>query len=203
MTFDLNAVPPNARSKAQIDAHREIYARTQDVCRVHNPTETDYVIHNDRRFANEKYLVPNINKDIGFGKGNNDVPRFIAKRYIENMGMEIINKKIKEDWDVKKLAFRLEERGQMEERLALRSNDPKLWNEITPKLFLGVVKRYQEEIMEEPEQKPQRKEYASPADEAMDRLGINDMEIGVSSSTPAEAQPDINQAQNNFINQIQ
>ena len=117
--FDLNAIPANARSKASIEAHKELYARTQDIIRVHNPTNKDFVVYNDRRFANERYVIPNKDKDIGYGKGNNDVLRFIVQRFVDKLGMEIISKKIAEDWEKKKLKFRIEERGQMEERLAL------------------------------------------------------------------------------------
>lgn len=177
--FDLNAVPPNNRNKAAIEAHKELYARTQDVVRVHNPTDTDFIVYNDRRFANERYVVPNKNRDVGFGKGNNDVLRFIALRYVDKMGMEMIAKIIADDWEKKKLKFRIEERGVMEERLALRSSDPKLWEQVTKQLWIGVVKRYQGEMIDEPEVKGPRKDYASPAEETLDRLNMVDSEIGV------------------------
>lgn len=175
--FDINAIPPNARSKQSIAAHLELYNRTQDIIRVHNPTENDFIVYNDRRFANERYVIPNKDKDIGYGKGNNDVPRFIAQRFVDKLGIEMISKIIAEDWDKKKLKFRIEERGQMEERLALRSSDPKLWEDVTKKLWIGVVKRYQGDMIEEPEAKAPRKQYSSPAEETLDRLGINDIEI--------------------------
>lgn len=177
MAFDMNAIPANNRNKQSIAAHLEIYERTQDIIRVHNPTDKDFIVYNDRRFANERYVIPNSNKDIGFGKGNNDVLRFIAQRFVDKLGMEMISKIITDDWEKKKLKFRIEERGQMEERLALKSSDPKLWEDITKKLWIGVVKRYQGEMIEEPEAKAPRKEYSSSAEEALDRLGMVDMEI--------------------------
>jgi hypothetical protein len=177
MAFDLNSVPPNARSKQSIAAHLEIYERTQDVIRVHNPTDKDFIVYNDRRFANERYVIPNKDKDIGYGKGNNDVLRFIAQRFVDKLGNEMIAKIIADDWAKKKGKFRLEEQGQMEERLALRSSDPKLWEDITKKLWIGVVKRYQGEMIDEPEAKGPRKEYTSSSEEALDRLGMTDMEI--------------------------
>ena len=65
----------------------------------------------------------------------------------------------------------------MEERLALRSSDPKMWEDVTKQLWIGVVKRYQSDMIEEPEAKAPRKDYSSAADEAIDRLGLMDMEI--------------------------
>ena len=177
MSFDLNAIPPQGRNKNSIAAHLSLYERTQDIIRVHNPTENDFIVYNDKRFANEKYVIPAVTKNIGYGAGNNDVLRFIAQRFVDKLGMEIISKKIAEDWDKKKLKFRIEERGQMEERLALRSSDPKMWEDVTKQLWIGVVKRYQSEMIEEPEAKAPRKDYSSHAEETLDRLGMNDIEI--------------------------
>ena len=175
--FDLNSIPAQHRNKASIQAHLSIYERTQDIIRVHNPTENDFIVYNDKHFANEKYVIPAVTKNIGYGAGNNDVLRFIAQRFVDKLGMEIISKKIAEDWDKKKLKFRIEERGQMEERLALRSSDPKMWEDVTKQLWIGVVKRYQSEMIEEPEAKAPRKDYSSHAEETLDRLGMNDIEI--------------------------
>lgn len=202
MAFEINQIPPNARSKTSIAAHLELYSRTQDIIRVHNPTDKDFIVYNDRRFANERYVIPNKDKDIGYGKGNNDVLRFIALRFVDKLGMEMISKIIAEDWEKKKLKFRIEERGVMEERLALRSNDPKLWEEITKKLWIGVVKRYQGDMIEEPEAKAPRKEYSSAAEETLDRLEMVDTEIE-KPQTPAIVQSEVNTKKQNFIDQIQ
>lgn len=188
MSFDMGPIPAASRSRKAIAAHLELYNRTQDVVRVHNPTDEDFIVHNDRRFSNEMYSIPNVNKDIGFGKGNNDVPRFIGMRFVDKLGMEMIAKLIKDDWDKKKGKFRLEEQGQMEERLALKSTDLKLWEDVTKKLWLGVVKRYQGEMIEDPEPIAPRKEYGSAAEEALDRLEMQDAEIGLPQGQPAALQ---------------
>ena len=109
MSFTIDQIPPQSRNKASIAAHKELYDRTQDIIRVHNPTDKDFIVYNDRRFSNERYVIPNKDKDIGFGKGNNDVLRFIAQRFVDKLGMEMIAKIIKDDWDKKKGKFRLEE----------------------------------------------------------------------------------------------
>lgn len=198
MGFDINAIPGASRNRTSIAAHVEIYNRTQDVIRVHNPTSSDFIVYNDRRFANERYVIPNKDKDIGYGKGNNDVLRFIAQRFVDKLGMEMISKIIADDWDKKKLKFRIEERGQMEERLALKSSDPKLWEDITKKLWIGVVKRYQGDMIEEPEERKPRKEYSSSSEEALDRLGMVDMEI----ERPVQEQPTEVTAKDKFAESI-
>lgn len=198
MAFDINVIPPDSRNKASVSAHLEMYARTQDIIRVHNPTDEDFIVYNDRKVSNERYVIPNSSKNIGYGEGNNDVPRYIALRFVDKLGMEIINKKIQEDWSKKKGKFRLEEQGQMEERLALKSSDPKLWDDVTKELWIGVVKRYQSDMLDVPEQREERKEYGSTAEETLDRLGLVDSEIGVDIQGET-SQEDV---KNKFLEQI-
>jgi len=202
MSFTIDVIPPSARNAKSIAAHKELYDRTMDVIRVHNPTDNDFVVYNDRRFSNETYVIPNKNKDIGYGKGNNDVVRYIAQRYVDKMGMEMINDKIKKDWDKKKMAYRLEERGQMEERYALKSSDPKLWDEVIKELWIGVVKRYQSDVFEEPEPMTPRKEYGSSAEEALDRLRLVDSEIGVQTDLETSTSQ-LDKNKQDFIESIQ
>lgn len=202
MSFTIDVIPPSARNAKSIAAHKELYDRTMDVIRVHNPTDNDFAVYNDRRFSNETYVIPNKNKDIGYGKGNNDVVRYIAQRYVDKMGMEMINDKIKKDWDKKKMAYRLEERGQMEERYALKSNDPKLWDEVIKELWIGVVKRYQSDVFEESEPMTPRKEYGSSAEEALDRLRLVDSEIGVQTDLETSTSQ-LDKNKQDFIESIQ
>lgn len=201
MSFNINAIPADARNKVQIQAHLELYNRTQDVIRVHNPTSEDFIVHHDRKVSNEQYRIPAKDKDIGFGKGNNDVPRYIALHYINKMGMEIISKQIKEDWEKKKGKFRLEEQGMMEERLALRSNDPELWKKVSKELWLGVVRRYQGESYDDPEPVQERKDYGSMAEAAINELNMFDQEVGVA-STSEHTEPS-SSLKDDFINQAQ
>ncbi len=204
--LDLNAIPPAARNKNQIALHLELYNRSMDTIRVHNPTNKDYYVYNNKMVAKETYIVPANTRDLGYGKGNNDVPRFIADRYLEHMGLDMIHKKIEADWDKKKMQFRLEERGDMEGKLALRSSDPKLWDEVTPILWKGVISRYQSEAYDEPQEKPERKEYSSPAEEALDRLGLKDTDMGVSTEVSEllnNDTRDLEHKKDQFIDSIQ
>lgn len=176
MAFDLNAVPPGDRSPAQMTAHLEMYKRSMDTIRVHNPTDEDYIVYNDRKVTNEQYVIPNKNRDVGYGKGNMHVFRYIADRYVNKMGTKMIMQIAKEDWDKQKLKYRREEWGTYEERLAIKPNDPKQWEKIAPQLFLGVVSRYQMNEPEPLEQTPE-KSYNSRAEAALERLGIADQQI--------------------------
>lgn len=192
MPFNINPIPPGDRSKTHVAAHLELYKESLDTIRVHNPSDEDFTVYWDRMQSNEQYVIPNKNRDIGMGKGNADVPRYVANSYIDRMGSKMIQAISKEDWDKQKQNYRREEQGVYEERLAIRINDPKQWDKVLPQLWVGVVKRYQ---MNEPEPAPeQQKNVAnvSRSQAALERLGINDMEIGI-----------IEDAKNDFINQIQ
>lgn len=191
--FDINAIPPSNRSKEQVQAHLEIYKKTQDIVRVHNPTQEDFIVYNDRMVTNEQWLIPNKDRDMGKGKGNVDVPRYIALRYLNQMGTKLIGEKSKREWDKIKGQYRADERGQMEGRLAIRLNDKKEWEKITPKLWLGVVKKFQEgniSVMQEVEPK---KQTFSRGEAALEELDIIDRELETG---------DVEQSKNEFINKI-
>lgn len=175
MPFNLNSVPAEGRTQAQIQAHMDLYNRSQDICLIHNPDDTDYQFFYNRQFNPNPYIVPNKNKDIGFGKGNLEIRRYLANVYVEKKGEQMINAISKADWDKKKESYRLEERGTMEERLALRTNNKELWKKIVPQLFLGVVRRTEEELGTGqliPEKTVDHT--LSNAEQIMDSLGLND-----------------------------
>lgn len=197
MVFDINAVPPVDRNPKNMAAHLEMYRRSQDTCRVHNPTDEDFTIYNDRMVSNEQYTIPNKNRDIGRGPGNIDVPRYIAMSYVEKMGIRIISEISKKDWDEKKKQYRQDEWGEKEERLAIRLNDTRQWEKITPILFKGVVSRYQDNIQDIQNTTEPAKRYNSLAEEMLDKLNLGDQEIGIQ-----QAPEDIEQKKQNLINQL-
>ena len=203
MPFNLNSVPVEGRTPAQIKAHLDLYNRSQDICLVHNPDDTEYTFFYNRRFNPNPYIVRAKDKDIGFGPGNLQIRRYLAKIYVEKKGEQMINAISKADWDEKKLNYRLEERGQMEERLALRTNNKELWRKITPKLFLGVVSRTEEELgtgTVEPEK--QVDNTMSNAAQIMEELGLNDKEISQAHEAQQTEISDEDQRKQDLINAI-
>ena len=136
---------------------REMYARSFDTIRVHNPTNTDFVEWYDKYGdSRQKYTVPHRAKNIGLGAGNNDLPRYLAERYAEKMIIHLINKKSHEEWEEVKKNYRVDERSGYEEKYALRTNNRELWKEYFPKLWLGVIEKYGGEELPDP-QEPQKK----------------------------------------------
>lgn len=187
----MNSIPMEGRTKEQIQAHMDLYNESQDVWLIHNPDENDYEFYYNRRFEPTPYIVPNCNKDVGFGKGNLEIRFYLAKVYVEKKGEQMILAISKADWDEKKLAYRLEERGQMEERLALRVTNKELWRRITPKLIIGRVRRNMEGagmgtvITEKPIDTS-----LSNVEQIMESLGLKDKDI---SSAHDSQQQDISE----------
>ncbi len=179
MSFDLNAVPASERSKTHIAAHVEMYNKSMDTVRIHNPTNEDYTIFNDKKFSNERWVVPHQGKDVGFGYGNLDVPRYIADRFINKMGTEMIRKISREKWEKDKKKYRLEERGMMEQQLAIKINDKQQWDKIVPVMFVGVVKKHQEANYEEEIEQERPEPTFSKAEASLQRLGLTDEQIDI------------------------
>lgn len=182
--FNLNNIPQDGRTPAQMKAHLDLYNRSQDVCLIHNPDEEDYSFFYNRRFNTQPYIVPGKNKDLGFGKGNLEIRRYLADVYLEKKGEQMINIISKADWEKKKVEYRLEERGQMEERLALRVTNKEIWKKIVPQLFLGVVRRSEEgmgvgQVITEKEVD----QTLSSAQQVMEQLGLNDREISLATES--------------------
>lgn len=187
MPFNLNSVPAEGRTPELIKAHLDLYNKSQDICLVQNPDVEDFTFFYNRRFNPNPYVIPGKNKDIGFGPGRLEIRRYLAMIYVEKKGELMIKAISKADWDKKKENYRLEERGQMEERLALRTNNQELWKAITPKLFIGVVRRSTEEIgtgefMEEKPIDPN----LSNAEQVMEQLGLTDKELNLAHETHNE-----------------
>ena len=129
----------------------EMYKRSLDTVMVHNTTESDFVLVYDKAMTNTKYLVPHRLKDLGHGKGNMMMPRYLAEMYVEKMIVQLISKKAEDLWEKEKTKYRIEERSKFEEKYALRTNNKELWAEYYPKLWLGVVQKYGGDDIQEPE----------------------------------------------------
>jgi len=133
---------------------RERRMRSLDIIKVHNPTSEDFVFWDDKYGpARQRVIVPKIQKDLGKGKGNNDVPRYLAQRYVKKMIEQMINKMAQKQWDKRKPEIRMlpkAEQLHIQETELVRTNDKKTWGELFPKLWLGVVQKYGGESIADP-----------------------------------------------------
>lgn len=171
-------------SKAQ---HRELRARSLDVIKVHNPTQDDYIMWNDKYGPSaEKVLIPNVKKDIGFGNGNNHLPRFLAKRYCRAMVEKIITKIADDAWEKKKKEYRtLDETIQHADKVGIRTNDRKLWEEWTPKIWLGTVEKFGGEALPDPPD-PIIRDSGDPMSDTFKGMGLDEKEYEPTTETVDE-----------------
>jgi hypothetical protein len=70
---------------------RELARRSHDIILVHNPTNEDFFIKWD---AYQHGPVPNKNKDVGHGKGNLGLERYLGMKYIKDMTDKILQDRI-------------------------------------------------------------------------------------------------------------
>lgn len=127
----------------------EEYARTQTArmlatIMVYNPTSEDVVFWTDKYGTQAaKTMVPKAQKDIGFGKGKMEMPRYKAERYTEDMITKLINKYSDAKWAKDKQVYRTrDEVLQHAESEQIRTNDATLWAEWFPKIWLGKVRDF-------------------------------------------------------------
>ena len=196
--FDVRVIPPSSRSSGALAQHRELWRERNDIWRVYNPTNKDYVIwfdHNPNG-QNEKYVIPSKDKDIGHGKGMQDVPKYCMEYYQTQMGTLLFDELSKANWDKRRLEFREEDRMAMQEKYAMTiKNSGPVWDEIMKTLIKGVVKRWQSDL--EPEELDSTQESSTalltPGEDAIRRLGLDSVILEDSK---------VSDAKQDFINQI-
>jgi len=185
-SFNQQAIPATDRTPEKLQVHIEMFKSTQDIIRVHNPTDKIFTVYNDRMVMKEEFQIPDKDSDIGVGKGNLDVPRYIAKRYLEKMGSKLIIEKSRAEWALIREKYRADERGTVEERVALKINNKEEWKKITPILWLGVISRYQVgSVITEEAAPKERKAYTSKSEAALSELGLDDAEFGIDNKATA------------------
>lgn len=167
----------------------EMVAKSLDTIRVHNPTLEDFVIWNNRSQTNgipaQKWTIPSVNKDVGYGKGNLDLPRFAAKKYIKGMTTLIINREWEVEWEKLKKKYRRDEWERVEQRMTPKTNDLKKMEEILPTLWVGLV--HEQEIPEDALEDNRVEQPKSGLEGLMDKMGLNQKIIESTKEEFAEA----------------
>ena len=142
---------PIVRSTEDETLHREMERISLDWVMIQNPTDEDFYIEWAAKDGRPwKYLVPNKNKDIGWGKGKLEVQRYLAIWYCKHMKDKILNERGLVEGE-KLLALR-REKGQpeltkYEEQKTIwdkspRTNSEKELAALYPILFLGITREF-------------------------------------------------------------
>lgn len=167
---------PTIRSTEDEAFHQELERVSLDWCMVYNPTDEDFYIEwNNAQGRPWRYLVPNKNKDIGWGKGKLEVQRYLAIWYCEHMKDKIVNDKgLKE---AEKVLAARREKGQpdltkFEEQTQVWGKTPRTTSEqelstLYPILFLGISREFG---MDYAPANQQNVDIASPSEKALEAL---------------------------------
>lgn len=132
---------------------REMERRSLDTFMVYNPTDEDYMLEWDRRYTR----IPNKNKNLGFGNGKMELPRYQMEKYAREMKDKLINKEADQQLQALKekmmkagvqdvvLNANLElERGRMS-----RTDNQELIEKWYKVVILGLVREYGMDLPDE------------------------------------------------------
>lgn len=148
------------RKKSEV-IKREMERRANDEILIYNPTHEPYQI----KFGGYTHTVPEAKHDTGYGQGLLVVPRYLAMNYCKHMIDQLILHEsaliIADARRRYKGSFFPEE----EERLALRTNNPKLRKKYLTQIWKGVKRKFGlDEVPEDLGNKPPDKR---PMDEQL------------------------------------
>lgn len=127
---------------------REMYRQSEDMIRVFNPTNSDYIVLWDKW----QHIVPAQNKDIGWGKGQKSVKRYIASKYYKEMGQKLFDLQVSDaifETNEKRRALGQEEleknyfdRGQYMLEAKMQGGKEEFMAKILDILILGVDEEF-------------------------------------------------------------
>jgi hypothetical protein len=174
---------------------REMERKSLDTIMVYNPTEKDYMIEWDQRY----HRVPAKNKNMGFGNGRMELPRYLAEKYAREMKNHIINTladsymaDLRRKREISGHPFR----DKFEENndalpLVPKTNDLERVREIYKTLILGVVREW---AMEQPEnQSGEAYDTKTPEEQVLESMNapyvpsVDETESAFDNTKPLEA----------------
>lgn len=142
--------------------HAEQRRKSQDLIRVHNPTNTDYVLVWDEGGQAARFVVPNKDKDLGWGKGMRVMQRYLAKKYTKEMVDKIILGR--QDEKLQILKANLEKQGSVDVNFhanqqllsvtGMRSDNAEVRKPLEDILWMGMEEEFGLDMEFVEEQKP-------------------------------------------------
>ena len=163
--------------------HNEQRRKSQDLIRVYNLLDEDYVLLWDEGGAQAKFIIPNRSKDMGWGNGMRVMQRYLARKYVNEMTTKIIT--MRQNQKLEELKKKLQKQGATnipfnanQELLStegVRTDDPKVRQELEDMLWLGIEEEFgmdREVIplqpiktgMEDPFERLENKRYVKPVE---------------------------------------
>lgn len=126
--------------------HNEQRRRSQDLIRVKNPTDRDFVLV----YENERFIIPNKYKDIGYGPGQRVMQRYLAERYTTKMVDQLIfndaDQKLEATKEklIKRGATDIEYNANMEMMnvKGMRSDNPDIRRPYEDDIWMGIEEEF-------------------------------------------------------------
>jgi len=155
---------------------REMQRTSLDLIRIYNPTDEDFTIVWD----GYKHIVPNKNKDTGYGKGMRVVQRYLAMWYLKHITDKIITEK--QDAKIAQLRTKYEDAGiedsilkaqlEVERNRSLRTDNEQEVKKIAEVVWLGIEERYgmDDEVVEQATSIDQRPVHEKVVDELTNKV---------------------------------
>ena len=131
-------MPEEKQSEKSRRILREMERKSQDVIKIFNPQEKDYILIYDAR----QWVIPNKDKDLGYDKGCLDVPRYIANHYFKHMIDGLINEESTKVVAKAKKEYKGGHWPEEELKVALRTSNPELRKKYLKILYKGVVREF-------------------------------------------------------------
>lgn len=136
--MDLSSLAVKQPSSAESLWHREQKRRANDVIRVYNPTNTDFII----KWEGNNFKVP--------AKGTWEGPHYLASAYKRDMVVQLINElsaKKRIEWEEKRKKEGAAPINDYERNLLLFPTEPRTDNEelvraFSKQIWLGTVRRF-------------------------------------------------------------
>jgi hypothetical protein len=124
--------------------HKEQRRRSQDLIRVQNPTDSDYVLVWD----DQKFIIPSQSTDKGWGKGMRVMPRYLAQKFTK----DIVDKMLIDKFDktLEERKAKLQNRGDVDPTYNAniqlqyqgRTDDTKTREPLEDMVWMGVEEEF-------------------------------------------------------------
>jgi hypothetical protein len=154
----------------------ELQRASQDVVKIHNPTNDDYVVEWDRFETNTPWVIPNQQSDrFGCGAGNREVPRYIAYKFLHEITDQMITEMASKEWKkLRKNYGATEQTAKEEERIMTNFlRDDKKRDDIAKLVWLGVTRRHGDLLPSRPQHEVIDRT-KSDEELAIERLGLDE-----------------------------
>jgi len=137
--------------------HAEQRRKSQDLIRVYNPTEEDYILIWDT----ERFIIPSKDHNKGWGNGMRVMQRYLAQKYTKEMVDKILTER--QDKQLAERIIKLNTQGneyptynanmQMQ---GLRTDSPSLREPLEDSIWLGIEEEFgvDRDFVEIKEEKP-------------------------------------------------